>query len=242
MSIKNFFTKAKNVFLDALFPEDIKCILCDKDISNPDNPICNECLKEDIFNSGARCQVCDDSIKEGNIICDNCKQNKRYFEKCVCPFVYKDKIRKSILKFKSDNGLYLAKHYAKFMYEQLEKENIKFDIIVPVPSHKSTISKRGYNPAKVLADQISSLSGKPVKEVLVKNIKTKNQKLLSASLRQENLKDSIVLTDKSAIKNKTILLVDDVVTTCATINTCSNLLVTAKKIYVTAIARNHIHS
>lgn len=233
------FKKIKDIFLNSLYPNNIKCIFCDNDLGD-EGLICDECLKNGYLNKGTRCVICDVEIKEGNKICDNCKREKPKFVKAVCPFVYKDNVRSSILKFKSDGAKYLAKPFAKFIFNRLNEENIHFDMIIPVPSHKDTIKKRGYNQAKILADEIALLSGKPVEEVIIKNVKTKTQKSLSFKDRHKNLENSMTLTDKKIIKGKNILLVDDILTTGATVNYCSQLLMGCNGVYVGAIARNEI--
>lgn len=235
----NIFKKIKDYFLNALYPQRIKCLFCENELED-DYPICKECLKEDYFNDGTRCQICDLRIKEDNLICDHCKSNKPMFVKAFCPFIYKGNVRKSILKFKDDGAKYLAKPFAKFMFNRLQENNITFDIIVPVPSHKDTIKKRGYNPAKLLADEIATLSRRPVVEALVKNVKTKNQKSLNFKERHENLIDSMTLVNIDLVKGKKILLVDDVLTTGATLNYCSELMHKANEIYVSTIARNEL--
>ena len=237
MNLKEFFRKTKDKVLDTIFPNDIKCILCDRDIPGNNQHICEKCLKENIFNNGNRCVKCDMPIKEGNIVCDRCTQTHRSFEKCICPFIYDGKVRNAIIKLKDDKAKYLAKPFAKYIYEKLEKEDIQFDMIVPVPSHKKTIKRRGYNPAKVIADELAVLSGKPICEALIKNVLSKNQKALGFQERQTNLQNTIVLTDKNLIKGKNVLLVDDIITTCATIEVCSTLLNKANKVYACAIAR-----
>ena len=122
----------------------------------------------------------------------------------------------------------------------MTQENLDFDYIVPVPSHPKSIKKRGYNPARVLADEISILTDKPVKDILCKVTYTKNQKYLNYNQRQENLNNSITLLDKNIIKDKNILIVDDIITTGATIETCAKLLKSAAKIYGCSIARTII--
>lgn len=240
MKIKEIFIKTKDKVLNMIFPNDIKCIFCDKDL--PDNSfICKNCKSEDIFNDGTRCKICDTRIKEGNIICDNCKSLKKSFEKCFCPLNYDGKVRKAIIKFKSDGAIYLAKPFAKLIYDRLLKEDINFDIIIPVPSHKKTIKARGYNPAKVIADELSILTGKPIKDILLKNVITKNQKKLTFAQRQTNLENSMILTDLDIIKGKNILLVDDIITTGATLNACANLLYKSNKIYACGIARTNFY-
>lgn len=240
MNFKEKIIHIKDKILESIFPSDIKCILCGKDIPNFDMPFCEDCLNNNIFNNGNRCSICDMQIKEGNIVCDHCKEKKRSFKKCVCPLNYENKVRQALIKFKSDNAKYLAQPFAELIVKRLKEDKINFDIIVPVPSHKKTIKQRGYNPAMLIAENISKLTQKPVKDVLCKNVLTKNQKLLNYQQRQENLQNSIILLNKEEIKDKIVLIVDDVVTTGATLEICASLLKSAKEIYTCAVARNQI--
>lgn len=235
------FKKFINKFLNLVFPENTKCIFCKKEIINFNkNPYCEEC-KSIIFNDGNKCIICDTHIKDGNIICDNCKSKPKKFEKCFCPLNYSGDVRKSILDFKDGNAKYLGKYFAKIMYKYLNDNKIEFDYITFVPSHKKIIKKRGYNPAEILAKELSTLYNIPCIETLLKTSSTLQQKNLTFEERTQNLKNSMIVTNSKIIKNKSLLLVDDVVTTCATINHCANLLsLYANKIYATAIARNHL--
>lgn len=240
MTFKEKCEKLKNSILEALFPSNFSCILCDNEMPD-DSFICEDCRKQKIFNVGNKCCFCDTFVKEGNIICDNCKENKRLFEKCFCPFIYDGNVRKAILKFKSDGAKYLAKPFAKFIYERIKQENIDIDFIVPVPSHIKTVKKRGYNPAFVIAEELSKLLGKPVENILEKNVLSSSQKTLTFVERQTNLENCMILKDKNIVKNKNILIVDDVITTCATVNACASLLHKANKIYATAVARTQLN-
>lgn len=243
MIMGNFLQKMKKFIdkiLNIIFPEDYKCVLCGMDLSDKNSVFCKECLESDIFNEGNRCVKCDAMIKKSNIVCDHCKNQKRYFERCVCPLNYNQIVKSTILKLKDDDALYYVAPFAKLIVQRLKEENIDFDIIVPVPSHPKTVKRRGYNPALLLANEIGKLLDKQVVEALTKNVITKKQKRLNFEERQINLHDSMTLIDKTAIKDKVVLIVDDIITTCATINTCSSLLKGAKKIYATAIARTNL--
>ena len=239
--IKNVFKKLGNKILDIVFPINNKCIFCNEEIVDFEiTPYCENCEKE-AFNNENKCVKCDTQIKQGNIICDSCQKHKRSFIKCYCPLNYQDDVRKSIIRFKDDNATYLAKSYAKLIFDYINKENINFDLITFVPSHKTKIKQRGYNPAQILAKELGLLYNKPVIETLAKVSITQAQKTLTFANRQENLKNSMVVINSKAIKNKTILIVDDIITTCATIDCCCNLLKTyTKNLYACAIARNHI--
>lgn len=237
MKFKEGILKVKNAILDALFPNDIKCIFCGRDI--PSAYICSTCDQEEIYNNKNRCVICDTPLKEGNIICDHCKDKKqhRHFAKLYCPFVYDGNVRKSILSFKSDGAKYLANAFAHFIADRLILDQVDFDLIVPVPSHKDSVKKRGYNPAYVLAEELSKIMNKPFENILYKTRKTANQKYLDYTDRQTNLENSMILLNKSIVKNKNILIVDDIITTAATIEACAKLIPNAKNIYGCAIAR-----
>ena len=241
MNILPIIKKFTNKALDLIYPNDFRCILCGNDLFKDNTYFCNDCQLDDIFNDGNRCVKCDCRIKENNIICDHCKSYRRYFLKCVCPLNYNNRVKSAMVKFKDDNGRYLAQPFSQLVIDRLKQEKFDFDIIVPVPSHPKTIRKRGYNPALILAEIIGKAFKKPVVDVLVKNVLAPKQKFLSYEERQDNLRDSMILFDKRPIKDKKILIVDDVVTTCATINICAGLLVGAKEIYACGVARtNHI--
>ena len=236
-----FFKNLKDKILDIIFPLNTKCIFCEDEIVDFDQkPYCDRCEKF-AFNSGNKCVKCDTQIKSENIICDHCKSHKRFFEKCYCPLNYKDSVRSSILRFKDSNAKYLAKSYAKLISLYIKNENLNFDIVTFVPSHKNAVKRRGYNPAKLIAEELALLENKPCIETLIKINKTPPQKNLSYQERAKNLENSMIITNAKAIKNKTLLLIDDVVTTCATVDHCSKLLKPyASKIYVAAVARNHL--
>lgn len=236
--LKEFFLKLKNNIIEGVFPSNYTCIFCDQDL--PAGIICKDCEKQDIYNKGNRCKVCDMVIKEGNIICDHCKSHPKSFEKAYCAVKYNQHTKNAILKFKNDNAKYLAPKFAKLIFDNLTKENADFDIIVPVPSHEKSVKKRGYNPALVLAEQLSKICGKPVCDVLIKTVQTQNQKSLNFQQRQTNLENSITLSDKKAIKGKKVLIVDDILTTGATLNACAKLMTKAEKVIVCAFARRNI--
>lgn len=240
MNVISFFKKIANNALDIVFPENIKCLLCENELDNDDEIFCSQCLEQDIFNEGTRCVYCDSMIKDGNKVCDFCKNHRHLFNKCVCPLNYNPLVKRAILKFKEDNAKYLAQPFAKLIYQRLKEENITFDFIVPVPSHIKTIKKRGYNPAELLAEELSKLAKVPVYKILIKNTQTTNQKFLEYSKRFQNIQYSMSLTSKDFIKRRNILLVDDVITTCATIDACANLLVNTKNIYACAVARTNL--
>ena len=107
---------------------------------------------------------------------------------------------------------------------ELVLQDIKPDILVPVPVHKTKLHKRGYNQAEVLARELATYLNVPVEPDLIKrNIKTSPQKELGTKAREENIKKAFNSTDK-IVKYRCALLVDDIYTTGATIEACTKIL------------------
>ena len=74
-----------------MFPDDIKCIFCGRDVPNfYDKPYCEDCEKTLPFNNGTRCKVCDRPSKEA--VCDFCKQEPKFFEQAFCPLIYEKQV------------------------------------------------------------------------------------------------------------------------------------------------------
>ncbi len=237
----NKLQKATEKVLDIIYPNSMKCIFCGRDILNFDvRPFCDDCCKAGYFNEGNRCHRCDMHIPNGNTTCDNCHSQKRYYERAFCPLVYKDGVKNAILKLKSDNAKYLARPFAKLIYDRLVSENLSFDLIIPVPIHQKTRKTRGYNQSELIAEELAKLLNIPLlTNVVVKETQTNDQKLLPYHDRFQNVATCFKLKDKKAVKNKSVLILDDVMTTGATLNAISKLILPyTKHVYVCAVARD----
>lgn len=230
--------------LNLLFPKNLKCIFCGKDIPNfNEKPYCDHCEKNLPFNNGHKCKICDMEIVGEGEVCELCKTNHKSFDKACSVFKYEGKVRNIILKLKDSNAKYLVHPMAKLMSNTLPDSMKDFDLIIPVPSSAKSMKKRGYNHAKLLAEEISKLTNVEMRsDILIKHKETLPQKSLSFKERHKNLVDAFKLTSRKDIKDKTILLIDDVMTTSATSNACSHLLKRhCKKVYVLTFARNTIN-
>ena len=141
------------------------------------------------------------------------------------------------LKYKSikEIGIVVGKLYG---YELKQSEHFKdVDCIIPVPLHKNKLKKRGYNQSEYFAIGISMTMGIPVKsDFLYRKIDSKTQTKKGRFKRWENVED-IFGVYPSNIKEMNVLLVDDVVTTGATIEACAQLLINSGcKVFVATIA------
>ena len=238
--LTNLWAKFVNFFDAMLFPDNIKCIFCGRDINHfEEQPYCDECAKKLVKNEGNRCRVCDEKIENEAIICDHCQKQKRSFKRAYCPLIYEGIVRQSLISYKMNNKRYLAKSYAKFIYNYIGEDFKNFDVITYVPMTKKKEKIRSFNQAKILAEELAKISNLQICECLIKTVETKEQKNLNFKERKENLSNCFKIVNEKEIKGKRVLLVDDIITTCATTDTCSKLIAKyAKSVCVTSVARN----
>lgn len=244
LKVGKIFKKVGCGFMNMLFPEDIKCLFCGTDVPDFENkPYCEECEKVIAFNNGHRCMICSEPIGNEALVCDNCQKHKRSFVKAFCPFVYSGVVRKTVLGYKSSNKRYMAKTFAKFIAKEITDAKIAISAISFVPMTKKKEKDRSFNQAKLLATEIGKLLQVEVRELFVKTKEGESQKYLNFQERQKNMVGTYALKkDAKLSKSDKLLIVDDIITTCATINYCSGLVEKkVDKVYVAAIARNKLN-
>lgn len=211
---------------------------------------CNACGDE-IF-SGYFCSRCQEKIKYigenscshcGRVtpypinFCDSCIEKNVFFDRALSVFDYQPPISDLIQNFKYKNKRYFATYFAEELYLLCKAKNLDFDIITFVPMHEERQKERGYNQAEILANKLSLKLGASVCNCIKKTKLTERQATLSLNERLKNLSSSFKV-DKGVVKDKKVLLVDDVLTTGATAETLSKLLkkAGAKKVTVLTIA------
>lgn len=155
---------------------------------------------------------------------------------------YEKTIRKLLLKFKFKESAYLAELFSEIMSKNKEfTQKIKeYDYIIPVPMYIKNKKIRGYNQTELLAHQIEkNINIKYNTEILIKTKENRRQSELNEKERKENIKNVYDLQNSIKVKNKKILLLDDIYTTGNTISECIKVLKKAnpKKIDVLVIAK-----
>ena len=236
---RTFFNYFNNFLDKHIFPNDIKCISCGKDIpSFYEKPYCFSCEKEIKLSTRNRCLICDLPINNEAKICDFCKTNHRHFKRVFTPLIYDNIVRKTLISYKKDNKRYLAKGFAITIYNYIKNYANDFDIITYVPLTKEKRKERSFNQSEYIAKELGKLLNIEVEEFLIKAKVTIEQKTLNFQERKKNLLNSFKLKNIEKLKDKNVLLVDDIITTCATIDECSRVLSKyAKNVYATAPAR-----
>lgn len=211
-----------------IFPEEFCCIICGGEIGdiNPYN-ICHKC--NFVFNNQKTCSRCGRKVFSESKYCGDCKVSEKdtfYFDSACSCLVYESSTVKLVRDFKFGRKKYLAKPFGALMFDRLKKTGWidGTDFIVPVPLSKKRLKRRGFNQAKELAVCLGALP--PVLDALIKTEDIPFQARLSRAERVINVKDIYTVNSSAiaAIKDKSILLVDDVMTTGATAEECSKIL------------------
>ena len=184
-----------------------------------------------------RCPYCGERITPNLTACEQCQINIQPVNvfnevdnvRCVSPFLYDGIYQKAILDLKFRNCPDYAGTLSRYMCHALEEYfNIsEFDMITCVPPSKKSYRERGYNQSELLARGISAYSECKFRKLIVKIRNTEIQHTVSnAQQRKQNVKDAFSVVGKYAkeIQNKNILLVDDIMTTGATLNECCKVL------------------
>ncbi len=230
----------KEKLLNILFPRDIKCLVCKEELShNTLYSICDICMDELPFIRGKICLRCGQPLANESNYCLNCKNHKSEFKASRSVFLYRGAIRRMIKNLKYDNMKYLAKTFGNFIASEVMNYSVKFDVVIPVPLSERRKKIRGYNQAYLLCGALKDKLHLDVREeVLLKTKHTSSQAYLSVGERRKNLENSFKVSDKTLVKGKTILLVDDIYTTGSTLNECAKTLkkAGAKEVYCVTLA------
>jgi ComF family protein len=122
---------------------------------------------------------------------------------------------------------------------RLERHAPRFDLVIPVPLHRSRLRRRGFDQAALLARAVSSRMGRFAPGILRRTRATPTQSRLSRQTRRTNVVAAFVATRSTALAGRSVLLVDDVFTSGATADSCSEALIAAgaARVEVLTLAR-----
>lgn len=207
-----------NYILNLIYPN--VCGICDQ--------LCNEDL----------CTKCEIKLKKIAKTKIDYYTNKN-FRKHLYIFKYEGIIKEKLINFKFNEKTYIYKSVVNFMIKNKKICGFfkKYDIIIPVPIHKNRKIERGYNQSALFAKSISREFNNLdfVDNVLIKKINNKPQSAKNKAEREKNVIDVYYLKNENKIKNKKVLLLDDIYTTGNTVNECCKTLMRAHPKYVDVI-------
>ena len=166
----------------------------------------------------------------GTHLCGTCLTRKKYFTRARALGFYEGSLQEAIHRWKYEGKTYLNPFFGKWMTGGLSRhwDADLFDLLIPVPLHKQRLRERGFNQALLLVKELSHRTGIPyLKRVLQKRRPTIPQANLSGKEREKEVKGAFLVVGREKVEGKSILLVDDVYTTGATVRECSKVLMAA---------------
>ena len=211
-------TRLGRTALDLLFP--CWCLGCGREGSL----ICDTCRRKLPEIEAPFCPRCGMPQTSG-VLCAACRSNKHKIDGIRSPFRFEGVMCQAIHQFKYNNLRAIASPLAHLLGDYLAKNPISADIIVPVPLHRRRLRERGYNQSELLAKELSKITGLPVaKDSLIRQQYSQPQaRAASAIERHKNVAGAFICRGDN-LKDKSIILIDDVATSGATLDACAAAL------------------
>lgn len=220
MGIIKLFKKIIDGCISIIYPN--RCVGCNEILDFGDKWLCGNCRKDFVSEGHKRCKICGRIIyHNGN--CRKCNSSKRYFDKGHSVFEYKGAVRNGVMNYKYKGlhsyGRYFGKIMANYALDYVNTD-MDFDYVTAVPLHYKRFSDRGYNQSEIMAKYVAKAIGVEYKKLLKRKINTRPLNSLSGVDRGKEIKSAFTLRKRKNVKDKNILIIDDIYTTGATVNEC----------------------
>lgn len=228
--LKDFLNHLVNIFYPKI------CVVCRLALSNGavDNLVCRQCWSKIERNLPPICAICGRQIRNKQItkrVCLNCQRRIFHFDRALAPYIYEGVLKELIHKFKYEGKDYLGKTLSslwKDFIRQYQQTLCFFDLIIPIPLHKTKLREREFNQAEFFGKQISAQLGLNLSlGNFIRIRQTQTQTKLPENQRWDNVRGCFELRQPSEICGKNIILVDDVLTTGATCSEAASVLKSA---------------
>lgn len=219
--------------MSLLFPTGYKCIVCGCEIPKSKIELCEQCYSTLPFINSKVCQKCGRPITSDADYCLTCLNNSFSFDRCIACFKFLPPIDNLVYRLKYDGETFIAKTLSNLLAKCLIESGIQYDVVIPVPLFHTREFERDFNQSSLLISQFPKYGISINCSCVVRSKDTISQTHLTRVERQSNVNDAFKVINKSAIKDKVVVVVDDVFTTGSTINAMASQLLKAgaKKVY-----------
>jgi competence protein ComFC len=231
-----WLAEARDALVSIFFPAG--CRICDQLLTRASRvPICDECLASFVSLTEEVCEICGRPIQSttlhgiGQNRCPICRekpadQERTYaFDRARSFAAYDGLLVRAILLLKFERMEPLGAWFAARLAEVVHTQGLQADVVVPVPLHRERERERGYNQADLIARPLAKQLKLPHRAVLLVRTRPRPDKhILSLEERWESVRGAFATRPGSQVDNLRVLLVDDVMTTGATLDACARAL------------------
>ena len=253
--VGTWLSGASDALVSVFFPAG--CRLCERVLLRASTvPICQECLGSFAALGGALCESCgqplaawslgsaqEEQATEG-LVCPECQTREYGFDRARSYGLYKAGLVRAIVLLKFERVEPLGRWFAGRPAEVVKREGLAADVVVPVPLHRQRERERGYNQADLIARPLARKLGLPYRAVLLVRTKPRPDKhILSLEERWDSVRGAFATRPGTQVDNLRVLLIDDVMTTGATLDACARALrvAGAKSVIGLTVARAARH-
>ena len=211
--------------LAVVFPS--ACPACGRLLAHPGRgPLCEPCWAGLPRHRAVAC-VCGLPLLPGRSTCGRCRRGRQPFAAGASFGPYEGSLRLVLHALKYGGRRRASGRLAEAMLEEPAVRALvsSSDVLVPVPLHPRRMRERGFNQSALLAEEIGRRTGRPVcPDALVRRLDTIPQAGLTAAARRRNVEGAFAVRRKASVAGRTVVLVDDVLTTGATAFACARRL------------------
>lgn len=232
----------RRTLLDSILPP--RCLACTEATETPQG-LCAACWRDTAFVAGTACVKCglpmpgDSGLED---ICESCLRHPPAWDEGAAAMLYSGAGRRMVLQLKHGDRLDMVPRLAAWMAAAGAGPLGRADMIAPVPLHWRRLIRRRYNQSAELARRLGKQADRPiVTDLLVRQRMTVPQDGMHRAARAANQQGAFIVNPRHAgrITGKAIMLVDDVLTSGATLSSCADTLrmAGAARIDVLVLAR-----
>ncbi|MGN0846952.1 MAG: ComF family protein [Kiritimatiellia bacterium] len=225
--------------LDLVWPRTCAVASCNRACDRAGRHICSHCLAVLPFHeAGGACRVCGALViadTRHDFICEACRSKPPAYEFARSAMIYEEPVNELVQDFKFRRATWLCEDLADLLEGAVRAklDAPAIDVVVPIPLHPNRARERGFNQSALLARSLAKrLNRRADCRSLARVIDTEHQARLPVEKRRLNLKDAFAVPDPRWIRGRTVLLVDDVMTTGATLSHGARALLKAGAAHV----------
>lgn len=231
---------------DLLWPRMCAVTSCGRPSDRPDRHICSNCFATlPILEAGGECSLCGMPVPAETpheFTCETCLAERPAFERARSALRYVGPAIDLVKAFKYGRNLQLVEDFGDLMEATLRAkfESAAVDVLIPVPLHPHRMRERGFNQSELLAETLARRINRRLDtRSLVRRRDTEHQARINADERRSNLNAAFAVARPEYVRGRTVLLIDDVMTTGTTLSACAKPLLNAgaSRVWCLTLAR-----